>query len=123
MFFLTAARQGLWIRSVLRCADNTGIIKGAIHAIGRNRWGTGKVGDVVRVAVRDKASSYSGERMPRGVVVRSKQPKLRRDGSYIKFDENAFIVMSQNKPKGTKIKGPLPYEFRHSAKSLSKWVF
>ena len=114
---------GLWIRSVLRCADNTGIVKGAIHGLGRNKWGTGKVGHVVRVAVRDKISGYSGEMLPRGVIVRAKQPRLRKDGSFIKFDENAFIVMSNNKPKGTKIKGPVPYEFQHASRSLARWVF
>ena len=123
MLQVSTPNLGLWIRSILRCADNTGIIKGAIHGLGRNKWGTGKVGNVVRVAVRDKTSSYSGDMLPRGVIVRAKQPRLRQDGSYIKFDENAFVVMSNNKPKGTKIKGPVPYEFQHAARSLSKWVF
>ena len=115
--------MGLWIRSVVRCADNTGIIKGSIYAVGKNRWGTSKIGDVVRVNVRDKTSTYAGDKMPRGVIVRTKQAKVRRDGSFIKFDENAFIVMSNNKPKGTKIKGPLPYEFQHASKSMARWVF
>ena len=108
---------------MLRCADNTGIVKGAIHSIGKNKWGTGKVGDVVRVAVRDKTPTYTGDRLPRGVIIRAKQPKLRRDGSFIKFEENAFIVMSNNKPKGTKIKGPVPYEFQHASRSLARWIF
>ena len=122
MFSPSIGLCGLWIRSILRCADNTGIIKGAIHGIGSNRRGTGKVGNVVRVSVRAKASSYTGEMMPRGVIVRAKQPRQRNDGSVIKFDENAFVVISGNKPKGTKFKGPIPYEFQHSSRSLAKWI-
>ena len=123
MLSLSPINLGLWIRSVLRCADNTGIVKGSIFAIGKNRWGTGRVGNVVRVSVRDKTSSYTGEKLSRGVIVRAKQPKLRRDGSTIKFDENAFIVVANNKPKGTKIKGPVPYEFAHSSRSMARWIF
>ncbi len=113
---------GLHIRSILRCADNTGIIKAAIHGIGSNRHGTGKVGDVVRLAVRAKTPSYSGEMMPRGVIVRAKQPRQRQDGSVIKFDENAFVVIAANKPKGSKYKGPVPYEFQHNSRNLARWV-
>jgi large subunit ribosomal protein L14 len=115
--------MGLWIRSILKCADNTGIIKAAIHGLGRNHWGTGRVGHVVRVSVRDKTLGYNAEMMPRGVIIRAKQPKQRQDGSVIKFDENAFVVMSNNKPKGTKFKGPIPCEFQHSSRSLAKWIF
>jgi ribosomal protein L14 len=122
MFKSTAHLLGLHIRSILRCADNTGIIKAAIHGIGSNRHGTGKVGDVVRLAVRAKTSSYAGEMMPRGVIVRAKQPRQRQDGSVIKFDENAFVVIAANKPKGSKYKGPVPYEFQHNSRNLARWV-
>ena len=71
MFVCSLTNLGLHIRSILRCADNTGIIKAAIHGIGSNRHGTGKVGDVVRLAVRAKTPAYAGEMMPRGVVVRA----------------------------------------------------
>ena len=122
MFACTVAHFGLHIRSILRCADNTGIVKAAIHAIGSNRHGTGKAGDVVRLAVRAKTPSFTGEMTPRGVVVRSKQPRQRKDGSVLKFDENAFVVISGNKPKGTKYRGPVPYEFQHSSRNLARWV-
>ena len=122
MLNLSLFPRGVSIRTMLKNADNSGIIKASVHGI-RNKRGTGKVGDIVRVSIRDKRADYTGEFMPRGVVLRSKQPHLRQDGSVIKFDENSFISISNNKPKGSKLKGPVGYEFQHNCRSLAKWIF
>mmetsp|Transcript_15454 Transcript_15454/g.34041 ORF Transcript_15454/g.34041 Transcript_15454/m.34041 type:complete len:124 (+) Transcript_15454:18-389(+) len=123
MFSLSALRLGLWKQSIVRCADNTGIIKGCIIGLGQNKWGTGKIGDRIRVSVRDKHASYTGEQLPKAVIARTRKETNRKDGSYIKFDDNAFVVIAKNKAKGTKIKGPLCYEIQNNCKSLARWVF
>eukprot|EP00450_Noctiluca_scintillans_P000761 CAMPEP_0194486878 /NCGR_PEP_ID=MMETSP0253-20130528/7367_1 /TAXON_ID=2966 /ORGANISM="Noctiluca scintillans" /LENGTH=95 /DNA_ID=CAMNT_0039327021 /DNA_START=187 /DNA_END=474 /DNA_ORIENTATION=- len=94
-----------------------------IIGLGKNKWGTGKIGDRVRVTVRDKTDAYKGEQMPKGVIVRRRKETNRKDGSYIKFAENAFVVIAKNKAKGTKIKGPLCYEVQNNCKSLARWIF
>lgn len=116
-------RLGLWKQSIVRCADNTGIIKACIIGLGKNKWGTGKIGDRIRVSVRDKHDFYKGEQMPKGIIARTRKEVNRKDGSYIKFDENAFVVISKNKAKGSKIKGPLSYEIQNNCKSLARWIF
>lgn len=115
--------MGLWHESIIKCADNTGIIKACIVSLSRFRWGTANIGRVVRTNVRAKDKSYTGDKSPRGIIVRTKEGMMRKDGSRIRFDENSFVVLANNKPKGNKIKGPLPYEVRHSVRNLSKWVF
>ncbi|KAF4743716.1 hypothetical protein FOZ63_032345, partial [Perkinsus olseni] len=106
--------MGLWQQSVVKCADNCGIFKAVI--IGMPKWhhSRGRVGYAFRMAVRDKSREYRGEKLPRGIIVRTKQPIKRKDGSTIKFDENAFIAISNNKPLGNKVKGPVTYECGHS---------
>mmetsp|Transcript_38854 Transcript_38854/g.58611 ORF Transcript_38854/g.58611 Transcript_38854/m.58611 type:complete len:124 (-) Transcript_38854:183-554(-) len=123
MFFLSSLRMGLWKQSIVRCADNTGIIKAVIIGLGRNKWGTGKIGDRIRVSVRDKHDWYKGEQMPKAIIARTRKESNRKDGSYIKFDENACIVIAKNKAKGNKIKGPLSYEIQNNCKALARWVF
>jgi ribosomal protein L14 len=81
------------------------------------------MGRVIRTNVRAKDKTYTGDKSPRGIIVRTKEGMMRKDGSRIRFDDNSFVVIANNKPKGTKIKGPLPYEVRHSVRNLSKWVF
>mmetsp|Transcript_134737 Transcript_134737/g.190524 ORF Transcript_134737/g.190524 Transcript_134737/m.190524 type:complete len:125 (-) Transcript_134737:43-417(-) len=122
-FLLSPLRLGLWKQSIVRCADNTGIIKACIIGLGRNKWGTGKIGDRIRVSVRDKHEWYKGEQLPKGIIARTRKERNRKDGSYIKFSENSFVCISKNKAKGTKIKGPLCYEIQNNCKSLARWIF
>eukprot|EP00451_Oxyrrhis_marina_P037267 CAMPEP_0204371922 /NCGR_PEP_ID=MMETSP0469-20131031/46871_1 /ASSEMBLY_ACC=CAM_ASM_000384 /TAXON_ID=2969 /ORGANISM="Oxyrrhis marina" /LENGTH=123 /DNA_ID=CAMNT_0051362111 /DNA_START=11 /DNA_END=379 /DNA_ORIENTATION=+ len=112
---------GLWRQSMVRCADNTGIVKACIIGLGKNQWGTGATGQRIRVSVRDQTPAYNGPKMPKGIIYRTKMPVRRKDGSHIKFDENAFVVVAKNKAKGTKIKGPVAQEIQHSSKHLAKW--
>jgi len=120
---LSSLRLGLWKQTIVRCADNTGIVKACIIGLGRNKWGTGKIGDRIRVSVRDKHDWYKGEQTPKGIIARTRKENNRKDGSYIKFDENAFVVISKNKAKGNKIKGPLSYEIQNNCRALARWVF
>ncbi|CBZ54314.1 putative ribosomal protein L14p/L2 domain containing protein [Neospora caninum Liverpool] len=122
MFSLSNFCLGLWRQSIVRCADNTGVIKACIIGI-RNKYGTGKIGARIRVSVRDKTPECTAPKMPKGVIVRRRKETRRKDGSYIKFDENAFVIIQKNKARGTKIKGPVPMEIRHNCKTLARWIF
>eukprot|EP00746_Dinoflagellata_sp_MGD_P005013 gnl/MRDRNA2_/MRDRNA2_109691_c0_seq1.p1 gnl/MRDRNA2_/MRDRNA2_109691_c0~~gnl/MRDRNA2_/MRDRNA2_109691_c0_seq1.p1 ORF type:complete len:123 (+),score=28.83 gnl/MRDRNA2_/MRDRNA2_109691_c0_seq1:82-450(+) len=121
--FTSAPLLGLWRQSIVRCADNTGIIKACIIGLGKNKWGTGAIGHRVRISVRDKVADYKGDQLPKAIIARRRKNTQRKDGSMIKFDENAVVVIKRNKPAGFKIKGPLPYELQSSARNLARWIF
>jgi large subunit ribosomal protein L14 len=100
----------------LKVADNTGAkIIQCIRVVG----GTGKryarVGDTIIVSVKKAipgGSVKKGE-ISHAVVVRARKEKRRGDGSYIRFDENAAVLIdSQKEPKGTRIFGPVARELR-----------
>ena len=102
--------------SYLKVADNTGAkeIK-CIRVLGGSKRKYGNIGDVIVASVR---KSTPGGQVKKGevvkaVIVRSKQGLRRDDGSYIRFDENAaVIVMADKNPKGTRIFGPVARELR-----------
>lgn len=75
----------------------------------------GRVGDIIVATVKTAtpgAQVKKGE-IIRAVVVRTKQPVRRQDGSYVKFDDNAAVVINNNKePRGTRIFGPVARELR-----------
>lgn len=103
-------------QSLMKVADNTGAKElMCIRVLG----GTGRryagVGDVVVCAVKKAAPGgvvKKGE-VVRAVVVRTVQPTRRADGSYVRFDENAAVIIKEDKnPKGTRIFGPVARELR-----------
>jgi large subunit ribosomal protein L14 len=100
----------------LKVADNTGARQ--IMCIGVP-GGTGrkyaKIGDIVVASVKRAIPGGTVKKgdVVRAVVVRTTQPYRRRDGSYIRFDENAAVILSdRNNPKGTRIFGPVARELR-----------
>ncbi len=103
-------------QSLMKVADNTGAKElMCIRVLG----GTGRryagVGDVVVCAVKKAAPGgvvKKGE-VVRAVVVRTVQPTRRPDGSYVRFDENAAVIIKEDKnPRGTRIFGPVARELR-----------
>jgi large subunit ribosomal protein L14 len=102
--------------SILTVADNTGAKKVRCFRIygGTNRK-TASVGDIIMVSVRSsipKATVKKGE-TSRAVIVRTKKEYRRKDGSYIRFDENAAVLIDKdNEPRGTRIFGPVARELR-----------
>ena len=102
--------------SILNVADNTGAKKVRCFRIygGTNRR-YASVGDIIMVSVRSsipKATVKKGEKS-RAVVVRTKKEVRRKDGSYIRFDENAAVLIDKdNEPRGTRIFGPVARELR-----------
>jgi len=102
--------------SVLEVADNSGARKVAcIRVLGGTRRRYASIGDIIVVSVKDatpNARVKKGEAR-RAVVVRTKKNIGRRDGSYIKFDDNAAVLIDPNRePVGTRIFGPVARELR-----------
>jgi len=102
--------------SVLRIADNTGAKRAlCIRVLGGSRRRYARVGDVIVVTIKDaipNAGVKKGE-VARAVIVRTAKEMRRKDGSYIRFDENAAVLINPNgEPRGTRIFGPVGRELR-----------
>mgnify|MGYP006091760681 FL=1 len=102
--------------SKLKVADNTGAkIIQCIRVVGGTGRRYARVGDTIIVSVKKAipgGSVKKGE-ISHAVVVRAKKEKRRSDGSYIRFDENAAVLIDgQKEPKGTRIFGPVARELR-----------
>jgi large subunit ribosomal protein L14 len=112
------------VETVLNVADNSGIKKvQCIKILGGTRRRYASVGDIIVVAVKDSQPSYglkdsTGKKVhtkavQKAVIVRTKKPVRRKDGSYIRFDDNAVaIIDAKGEPKGSRIFGPVARELR-----------
>ena len=110
--------------TMLEVADNSGVKKvQCIKVLGGSRKRYATVGDVIVVAVKDSQPAYGlkdssgkkvhGKAVLRAVIVRTKKPVRRKDGSYIRFDDNAVaIIDTKGEPRGTRIFGPVARELR-----------
>jgi large subunit ribosomal protein L14 len=103
-------------QTILNVADNTGAKKVmCIRALGGSFRRYANVGDIIVCAVKDASPGgvvKKGE-VVRAVVVRTRKGLRRKDGSYIRFDENAAVVIKEDKtPRGTRIFGPVARELR-----------
>ena len=102
--------------SYLKVADNTGAkeIK-TIRVLGGSRRKFGNIGDVVVASVRKAAPGGQVKKgdVVKAVIVRSAKGVRRADGSYVRFDDNAAVIIKDDKnPKGTRIFGPVARELR-----------
>ena len=102
--------------SYLRVADNTGAKElKCIRVLGGSTRRYGNIGDVIVASVRKAAPGgmvKKGE-VVRAVIVRTKKGLRRQDGSYIRFDENAAVIIREDKnPRGPRIFGPVARELR-----------
>ncbi len=102
--------------SYLKVADNTGAkeIK-TIRVLGGSRRRYGNIGDVVVASVRKAAPGGTVKKgeVVRAVIVRTVKGVRRSDGSYVRFDENAAVIIKDDKtPRGTRIFGPVARELR-----------
>ena len=104
------------LRTRLKVADNSGArVAECIRVLGGSSRRYARVGDIIVVSVKQVtpgAPIQKGE-MSRAVVVRQKQPMRRPDGSIIRFDENACVLITdQRDPRGTRVFGPVARELR-----------
>jgi len=102
--------------TILNVADNTGARRiMCFRILGGTRRKSASIGDIVVCSVKDSTPNgqvKKGE-IVRAVVVRTKKPIRRKDGSYIKFDDNAAVIIdTQKEPSGTRIFGPVARELR-----------
>ena len=113
------------IRTHLAVADNSGVKKvWAIGVLGRGNKQSADIGDIINCHIKEAdpdALAKKGE-VVRCVVVRTRAPIRRQDGSTLRFDSNAVVLIdSANNPRGTRVFGPVARELRdkHFMKIIS----
>ena len=103
-------------QSILKVADNTGAKEiMCIRCLGGSYRKYARVGDVIVASVKTATPGGVVKKgdVVKAVVVRTKKPTRRADGSYIRFDENAAVIIKEDgNPKGTRIFGPVARELR-----------
>ena len=104
------------MESYLKVADNTGAKEiHCIRVLGGSRRKYGNIGDVVVASVRKAAPGGTVKKgeVVKAVIVRTKRGVRREDGSYVRFDENAAVIIKEDRnPRGTRIFGPVARELR-----------
>ena len=100
----------------LKVADNSGAKEiMCIRVLGGSFRRTGSIGDVIVASVKTATPGGTVKKgeVVKAVIVRTHQPKRRPDGSYIRFDDNAAVIIGSDKmPRGTRIFGPVARELR-----------
>jgi large subunit ribosomal protein L14 len=105
----------LQIRSRIDVADNTGARMAKMIGVIGKATAEAHVGDVITAHVREASAGGTVKKgdVVRAVVVRTKQPIPRDDGSYLRFDNNAIVIIDKDlNPRGTRIFGPVARELR-----------
>ena len=102
--------------SYLKVADNTGAKEiHTIRVLGGSKRKYGNIGDIIVASVRKAAPGGTVKKgdVVKAVIVRTKRGVRREDGSYVRFDENAAVIIKEDRnPKGTRIFGPVARELR-----------
>jgi large subunit ribosomal protein L14 len=114
----------IYLRSILDVADNTGAKRASFIAVlGKKNCAFAQIGDIVNANIKESspdAAIKKGE-VARGVIVRTRAPIRRPDGSILRFDRNAIVfVDAQLNPRGTRVFGPVARELRE--KNFTKIV-
>ena len=102
--------------SIVKIADNSGAKKAlVIRVLGGSKRRYARIGDIVVVAVKDALPDGTVKKgdVAKAVVVRTRKEQRRKDGSYIRFDENAAVIINDSgEPRATRIFGPVGRELR-----------
>ena len=96
-------------------ADNSGAKKvGVFKVLGGSKRKYAQIGDIVVVSVKsaEPRKAVKKKDVLKAVVVRQRNPFRRKDGSYIRFDDNAVVILDGKEPKGGRIFGPIPREIK-----------
>jgi|SRR3989304_5419189 len=102
-------------RSMLQVADNSGAkLLQVIKVLGGTRRRYAELGDIIVASVKiaEPRKIVKKKDIVRAVIVRQRNPYRRSDGSYIRFDENAAVIVDEREPKGGRIFGPVARELR-----------
>ncbi len=104
------------VQTILNVADNTGAKSCmCIKVLGGSKRRYARAGDVIVIAVKEAAprGTVKKKAVERAVIVRTKQLTRRKDGSGVRFDDNACVIVDKNgEPKGTRVFGPVVRELR-----------
>ena len=104
------------VESYLKVADNTGAKEiHCIRVLGGSKRKYGNIGDVIVASVRKATPGGTVKKgeVVKAVIVRTKRGVRREDGTYVRFDENAAVIIKEDKnPRGTRIFGPVARELR-----------
>jgi len=104
------------MQTMLRVADNSGAkLVRCFNVLGPSRRRRGEIGDIVIGSVRKRLPTSEIEKgqVVRGVIVRTRSSYRRKDGTYIRFDDNAIVLINpQGEPVGTRVFGPVARELR-----------
>ena len=104
------------MESYLKVADNTGAKEiHCIRVLGGSKRKYGNIGDIIVASVRKATPGGTVKKgeVVKAVIVRTKRGVRREDGSYVRFDENAAVIIKEDKnPRGTRIFGPVARELR-----------
>lgn len=107
------------MQSYLNVADNSGAKRvQCIKVLGGSKRKTASIGDIIVVAVKDAIPNAPVKKgnVERAVIVRTKRAVRRADGTYIRFDENACVILDANQsPRGKRIFGPVARELREGS--------
>ncbi|MCK9578635.1 50S ribosomal protein L14 [bacterium] len=103
--------------TLLKVADNSGAKTAkCIRILGGTRRRYAQIGDIIVVAVKtaEPRKTVKKHQVVKAVIIRQSQPVRRKNGSYIRFDDNAVVILdgSGKEPKGTRILGPVAREVR-----------
>ena len=103
-------------RSILKVADNSGAkIVRCFRVLGGSRKRYAQIGEsvVTSVQVAEPRKAIKKKDIVKAVIVRQRRALRRKDGSYVRFDENAVVLIDEKRePKGTRIFGPIPREIK-----------
>ncbi|MDO8580948.1 MAG: 50S ribosomal protein L14 [Candidatus Omnitrophota bacterium] len=107
----------IYMKTVLDVADNSGARKasmiGVIHRRGRRM---AQIGDIISVNIKEASpdSAIKKGDKAKAIIVRTKFPIRRKDGTYVRFDTNAVVIIDEaGNPKGTRVFGPIARELRN----------
>jgi large subunit ribosomal protein L14 len=105
----------LQVRTIVEVADNSGARRASVVGVVGSNKVYARVGDIISANVKEAAPDgqvKKGE-VVHGVIVRTKRPIKRSDGSYLRFDTNAIVIIDKERnPRGTRIFGPVARELR-----------
>tara|TARA_B100000424_G_scaffold244251_1_gene214404 strand:- start:497 stop:865 length:369 start_codon:yes stop_codon:yes gene_type:complete len=111
----------LQLRSICDVADNTGAKRAAIIGVLGEAKRFGEIGDVVKAHIKEAApdGTVKKSEVVDAVVVRTRKAVRRTDGSYLRFDNNAVVIIDkEGAPRGTRIFGPVARELREQKKFM-----
>lgn len=102
-------------RSILKVADNSGAkFVRCFRVLGATRRRYARIGDIIVASVQsaEPRKAVKKKDKVRCLIVRQHQPFRRRDGSYVRFDDNAVVILEKGQMKATRVFGPIPREIK-----------